>query len=184
MSILSDRDIIKKISQNEISVTPFNGERVQPCSYDVALGSRFITFHKTDDVYDPIAVDKFRASYWIKNDTDVEDGWAVLGPQEFMLAHTVEKFRFGSNIAGRLEGKSSLGRCGLCIHATAGFFDPGFEGTGTLELFNMAPYPIKLTPGMLIAQMSFVYTSSTVKHPYSTKGRYQDQEVPTASKGV
>ncbi len=51
-------------------------------------------------------------------------------------------------IAGRLEGKSSLGRLGLLTHSTAGFIDPGFSGHITLELSNVANLPVKLFPGM------------------------------------
>ena len=51
------------------------------------------------------------------------------------------------DLAGRLEGKSSLGRLGLLTHSTAGFIDPGFTGHITLELSNVANLPITLWPG-------------------------------------
>ena len=56
----------------------------------------------------------------------------------------------------RIEGKSSLGRLGLIVHATAGFVDPGFSGTLTLEITNLTRVPIILWPGKPIAQLSFM----------------------------
>ena len=57
-----------------------------------------------------------------------------LHPGEFVLGATLEKFTLPAHLAGRLEGKSSLGRLGLLTHSTAGFIDPGFSGHITLEL--------------------------------------------------
>jgi len=79
---------------------------------------------------------------------------------------------------------SSLGRLGLLIHSTAGYVDPGWKGTLTLELSNVANLPIALYFGMRIGQISFFEMSSAVERPYGSKGlgsRYQGQSVPTAS---
>ncbi len=79
---------------------------------------------------------------------------------------------------------SSLGRLGLLIHSTAGYVDPGWKGTLTLELSNVANLPIALYYGMRIGQISFFEMSSPVERPYGSKGlgsRYQGQSVPTAS---
>ena len=79
---------------------------------------------------------------------------------------------------------SSLGRLGLLIHSTAGYVDPGWKGTLTLELSNVANLPIALYFGMRIGQISFFEMSSPVERPYGSKGlgsRYQGQSVPTAS---
>ena len=79
---------------------------------------------------------------------------------------------------------SSLGRLGLLIHSTAGYVDPGWKGTLTLELSNVANLPIALYFGMRIGQISFFEMSSTVERPYGSKGlgsRYQGQSAPTAS---
>ena len=85
----------------------------------------------------------------------------------------------------RLEGKSSLGRLGLLIHSTAGYVDPGWEGTLTLELSNVANLPILLTPGMQIGQISFSQMSTAVDRPYGHPelgSRYQGQHEATPSK--
>ena len=77
-----------------------------------------------------------------------------------------------------------MGRLGLLIHSTAGYVDPGWKGTLTLELCNVANLPIALYFGMRIGQISFFEMSSAVERPYGSKGlgsRYQGQSVPTAS---
>ena len=83
------------------------------------------------------------------------------------------------DLVARLEGKSSLGRLGLLIHSTAGYIDPGFDGTITLELSNVARLPISIYPGMAIGQISFLQMTTPVEHPY--RGKYQGQSGPTAS---
>jgi hypothetical protein len=89
------------------------------------------------------------------------------------------------SLAGRLEGKSSLGRLGLLVHATAGFFDPGFSGQGTLELSNVANLPLRLWPGMKIGQLCVFQMCSPSRFPYGSAAygsRYQDQRGPTPSR--
>ncbi len=79
---------------------------------------------------------------------------------------------------------SSLGRLGLLIHSTAGYVDPGWKGTLTLELSNVANLPIALYSGMRIGQISFFRMSSPVERPYGSKAlgsKYQGQSEPTAS---
>ena len=88
-------------------------------------------------------------------------------------------------MAGRLEGKSSLGRLGLLTHSTAGFIDPGFSGHVTLELSNVANLPIRLWPGMKVGQLCLFRLSSPSENPYGSPvygSRYQDQRGPTPSR--
>ena len=81
----------------------------------------------------------------------------------------------------RLEGKSSLGRLGLIVHATAGYIDPGFDGNITLELSNVANLPIRLYPGMKVGQISFFAMSTPADRPYGHPGlgsKYKGQTAP------
>ena len=71
----------------------------------------------------------------------------VIHPGEFVLGRTGESVELPDDIVARIEGKSSLGRLGLIVHATAGFVDPGFKGTLTLEITNLTRVPIKLCAG-------------------------------------
>jgi dCTP deaminase len=78
-----------------------------------------------------------------------------------------------------------LGRLGLIVHATAGFCDPGWKGTLTLELNNLTRVPIKLYPGLLIAQLSFMTLDSAAQRPYGSPGlgsHYQGQMAATESR--
>jgi dCTP deaminase len=117
---------------------------------------------------------------------EIEEGHAlVLHPGEFVLGATAERIRIGNDLVGRLEGKSSLGRLGLLIHSTAGFIDPGFEGTVTLELSNVATLPIKIYPGMRIGQISFLQMTTEAERPYGSgelASKYQGQMGPTPSR--
>jgi dCTP deaminase len=109
----------------------------------------------------------------------------ILHPGEFVLGSTYETVSLPDDLAGRLEGKSSLGRLGLLTHSTAGFIDPGFTGHVTLELSNVATLPIKLWPGMKIGQLCLMRMTSAAEHPYGSAkagSRYQGQRGPTPSR--
>ena len=95
-----------------------------------------------------------------------------LRPLEFALGVTVEHIVVPDDLVARLDGKSSLGRVGLLIHATAGLVDPGWEGRLTLELMNLAPFPITLFAGMKIGQISFIQMTSPVDTPYGQPARW------------
>jgi deoxycytidine triphosphate deaminase len=80
---------------------------------------------------------------------------------------------------------SSLGRLGLIVHATAGFCDPGWKGTLTLELNNLTRVPIILHPGLLIAQLSFMTLDAPALRPYGSEtlgSHYQGQVAATESR--
>lgn len=82
----------------------------------------------------------------------------TLKPNEFVLAKTIERVDFPM-IPGefchsaRVEGKSSLARCGLIVHFTAPTIHAGFNGTITLEMMNFGPMNFLLFPGMYICQL-------------------------------
>ena len=181
-ALLSDRDILAALDAGRIALDPFDSALVQPSSVDVRLHRFFRLFenHKYSHI-DP-AEDQPELTRLVE--VDVGDAF-VLHPGEFVLASTVEQVTLGSDIAARVEGKSSLGRLGLLTHATAGFVDPGFTGHVTLELSNVATLPIKLWPGMKIGQLCFFQLSSPAEFPYGSGelgSHYQGQRGPTASR--
>lgn len=101
----------------------------------------------------------------------------VIGPREFILLETDLTFDVPNNLAVYIEGKSTVGRTGLFV-VNAGFVEPGFQGTITLELFNSAPFPILLVGGDLIAQAVAIKGSRATQYPYGKVGlrsRYQGQ---------
>jgi dCTP deaminase len=155
---------------------------IQPSSVDVRLDKFFRVFenHKYS-VIDP-STEQAELTREVIAEGDEP---FILHPGEFVLASTYEVITLPDDIAGRLEGKSSLGRLGLLTHSTAGFIDPGFSGHITLELSNVANLPVKLFPGMKIGQLCLIKLSSPAEHPYGSEkygSRYQGQRGPTASR--
>jgi dCTP deaminase len=109
----------------------------------------------------------------------------VIHPGEFCLGRTLEWVELPDDIVARIEGKSSIGRLGLIVHATAGFCDPGWQGTLTLELNNLTRIPIKLYPGLPIAQLSFMTLDRPAARPYGSPelgSHYQGQRAATESR--
>lgn len=103
----------------------------------------------------------------------------LLRPGQFALASTREYVRIPPNMTAIVEGRSSLGRRGLLIHITAGYIDPGFEGNITLELLNVSPWTIELTPGERVCQVHF-HMGEPAANPYC--GKYQGQRGVTESR--
>jgi dCTP deaminase len=180
--LLSDRDLIDELKAGQLQLEPFDPALVQPSSIDVRLDRFFRVFN--NHLYTHI--DPAQQQDDLTAMVEVADGQPfVLHPGEFVLASTLEVITLGDQLAGRLEGKSSLGRLGLLTHSTAGFIDPGFSGHVTLELSNVANLPITLWPGMKIGQLCIFRLSSPAEHPYGAAvygSRYQGQRGPTASR--
>lgn len=97
-----------------------------------------------------------------------------LAPGQFVLGSSLERVKLPDFMVARIEGKSTLARWGLMVHVTAGFVDPGFEGNLTLELYNVGPFEILLTPAMAISQLSFDVMRNRATKPY--RGKYQGSE--------
>ena len=162
MSVLSNRDIMSAHDAREIEVSPYEPEsRLQACSYDLVLHPNLRVL-PAEDSFSRLRnrVVDFRSGVdqvvdWYENLSMPEGEGYVLAPGQFALALTHEVVHIGNTILGRLEGRSSVGRHGLIVHATAGYIDAGWTGRITLELSNLAPYSIVLFPGMQIAQISF-----------------------------
>jgi len=180
--LLSDRDIKAELGAGRIALEPYEAAMVQPSSIDVRLDRFFRLFDNHKYPFIDPAIDQPELTRFVEVDPDQA---FILHPGEFVLASTFEVVSLPDDVAGRLEGKSSLGRLGLLTHSTAGFIDPGFSGHVTLELSNVATLPIKLWPGMKIGQLCLFRTSSPAEHPYGSSvygSRYQDQRGPTPSR--
>jgi dCTP deaminase len=162
--LLSDRDIRSEISAGRVGVEPFHEAMIQPSSVDVRLDKFFRVFenHKYS-VIDP-SLEQPELTREV-----IADGAEpfILHPGEFVLASTYEVITLPDDIAGRLEGKSSLGRLGLLTHS------------------NVANLPVKLFAGMKIGQLCLIKLSSPAEHPYGSEkygSRYQGQRGPTPSR--
>ena len=180
--LLSDRDLAAELAAGRLVVEPYDAKMLQPSSIDVRLDRYFRVFDNTRYTHIDPSVRQDELTSLVE--ANGEEPF-VLHPGEFVLGSTFESVTLPDDLAGRLEGKSSLGRLGLLTHSTAGFIDPGFTGHITLELSNVANLPITLWAGMKIGQLCLFRLSSPAEHPYGSAqagSRYQGQRGPTPSK--
>lgn len=151
--ILSDKDIKKAIKDGDLTfrekILP---EQIEAASIDLKLGPIFKTFQTSKesllDLKKGIDFNKL-----MHTQTLAKGEGFILHPNRFVLVSSKEYMKLSNRIAVRAEGKSSLARMGLLVH-TAGFVDPGFEGTLTLEISNQAEIPIMLYSDMYICQIA------------------------------
>lgn len=174
--ILSDVDLLDAIADGSLVIDPFDESRLQPSSIDLTMDSRVkvLLGSPRSEMVDP------REDNSDLMQSVVLDEAFDLQPGTFALASTAEVVKISNRHVGRVEGKSSLARLGLLVHATAGYIDPGFHGQITLELSNLLPMAIKLYAGMPIAQLAVMQMTSPARHPYA--GKYQGQSGPQQSR--
>jgi dCTP deaminase len=182
--ILSDRDIKAALASGRIVIEPLDDPdmQIQPASVDLRLGTHFLVFKHAKKAYiNPLADD---ATEYTEEVEVAADEPFILHPGEFMLGTTMERVELPDDLVGRVDGRSSIGRLAIMIHATAGYVDPGYRGQVTLELSNVGKMPVLLFPGMRVCQISFEPMTSTADRPYgSGRGsKYQDQSGPTPSR--
>jgi dCTP deaminase len=181
-SVLSDGTIMRLVEQRRVRIEPWDPALVQPASVDLRLGDSFRVFHN----YKVTAIDLRDPPSGLTERIQIsEDEPFVIHPGEFCLGRTLEHVELPDDIVARLEGKSSIGRLGLIVHATAGFCDPGWRGTLTLELNNLTRVPIRLYPGLPIAQLSFMALDAPALRPYGHEAlgsHYQGQVEATESR--
>ncbi|HUF52652.1 MAG TPA: dCTP deaminase [Dehalococcoidia bacterium] len=182
MTVLSDKTIREEMAAGRIGVEPLDDGLIQPASIDLRLHNEMRVFRVTSrpyiDVREP--VDDLTELIQI-----AEDEPFIIQPGTFFLGSTLETITLPDDIVARVDGKSSLGRLGLLVHATAGYVDPGWTGRLTLELSNQSQMPIALYYGMRVAQISFLRMSTPVERPYGSPelgSKYQGQTGPTASR--
>lgn len=176
--LLSDIQIMRRLVEEDeqcIFVSPLVNPAAQigPSSLDVHLGVEIKVPIAADETHVDLTKTETNASRGMKP-SHVRvlrlgvDGAFVLHPGEFTLASTLEFIRLPRDIAARLEGRSSLARLGVSVHATAGFVDPGFEGQLTFELTNVSKLPVRLKPGLRLAQLCF-FKISACQVPYDVR---------------
>jgi dCTP deaminase len=183
--ILSDRDILARLESGDLRIEPLAdpATQVQPASVDLRLGTEFLEFQRAN--ISCIHPDRSAEVAEYVDETHVPEGDEfVLHPGDFVLGSTVERIAVPDDLVAHVEGRSSLGRLAVVIHATAGLADPGFEGHVTLELSNLGTAPVALSPGMRISQITFTELSSPAERPYGAErgSKYQDQTGPQASR--
>lgn len=172
------KDLISTVNLIDAEKSTNDAVYVGPSSLDLHLDNKAKILRKpshgwlVDPIHitDPALIGRF----------DEYNGWddITIFPGEFYILHTKEYLRFPKDLAGFIQGRSSLARLGINIHA-AGFFDPGFEGTATLEVTNFTSVPIIIPQNTRIAQMVFMRAEG-VDIDYSQKKdhKYLGQNEP------
>ncbi len=167
--MLSSTTITRLLDSGVLTVTPLSAGAIQPASVEMHLYGDVLrdvglpTEHRDDRITDTV----------------------LLKPGEFALARTTELVGIPAHLVARVEGKSSWARRGLLVHITAGFIDPGFCGTITLELANLSARPLELPVGCAIAQLSILELDTPPLVPYgdeSLGSHYQHQVNTTTAK--
>lgn len=183
--ILSDTDLEQRLARGDLVVDPIDDPelQIQPASIDLRLGPEFV-LHRQPlvpflDARDAQSIER----HVERIEVAPGDGF-ILQPGAFALGTTVERVRVPPDLVARVEGRSSIGRLAIIVHATAGFIDPGFEGQITLELSNLGRCAVKLYPGMRISQIVFHEMKSPAARPYGAArgSKYQGQSGPVASR--
>ncbi|WP_256684668.1 dCTP deaminase [Halococcus qingdaonensis] len=183
--ILADGDIRRRLDTGELVIEPLADPelQIQPASVDLRLGREFLEFQRTNiPCIHPNSENE--VDEYVTETVVDEGGEFILHPGDFVLGTTVEHVGVPDDLIARVEGRSSLGRLAIVIHATAGIVDPGYQGQVTLELSNLGTAPVALTPGMRISQVIFTELKNAAEVPYGDErgSKYQGQVGPQASK--
>ena len=172
--IVSRETLQELIAAGEVVVEPLDPDHMQPASIDLTLGTHFLKVDENS--IDRITLDSELRYLDLHTGADEE---IVIPPLSFLLAVTRERIRLPANMTAFVEGRSSIGRIGLFIQ-NAGWVDPGFDGTITLELFNANRLPIRLRAGRRICQIVFAQLDRSTTRPY--QGKYQHQSAAVGSR--
>ena len=159
--IISGLEIKKRIG-SDIIIDPYDEKRINPNSYNLSLHNELLVYKdntldmKKENLSEPVIIP--------------ESGF-LIEPGKLYLGRTVE-FTSTQNLVPMLEGRSSVGRLGLCIHVTAGFGDVGFAGYWTLEIFCIQP--VIIYPFVQICQI--YYHSIEGEYEKYISGKYQNNK--------
>jgi dCTP deaminase len=202
--ILSDGDIRRRLEKGDLVVEPLDDPelQIQPASLDMRLGREFLEFkntnlpciHPTSGAEMGEYVTKTKVGHpgqsqlteWAEEEPDrtIEQDEFILHPGDFVLGTTKERVEIPDDLIAHVEGRSSLGRLAIVVHATAGIVDPGYNGQITLELSNLGKAPVALKPDMRISQLTFTELKNRAEVPYGAErgSKYQGQTGPQASR--
>lgn len=159
--VLSDREIIRELLIGKLKISPITNanEQIGSSSIDLRLGTEFRYLKVVKQTHFNLEGTVEQIENQIEQYSEIVHIQPlepfILHPGDFVLASTLEYIVLPSYLTARLEGRSTWGRVGLQIHSTAGFVDPGFQGSLTFELNNLGKLPLPLYPGTRISQLSF-----------------------------
>lgn len=156
--ILSGRDIRANVG-TKIIIEPFDVASVNANSYNLHLHHELL-------VYEEVVLDMKRNNR-VRRLTVPEDG-LVLAANQLYLGRTIE-YTETHDLVPMIEGRSSIGRLGMCVHVTAGIGDVGYCGHWTLEIFAL--HPVRVYPNVSICQI--FYQTVSPSHDDYASDKYQ-----------
>lgn len=167
--LVGKRELRRLLQERKLLIEPLLApSQVDNTGIDLRLDCFFREFVRTEHAYVSPAensnetvlreIEPFRDSFFLQ-------------PGEFALAQSLEYLALPNNLLAMLNGRSSLGRRGLVVHATANIVDPGWVGHLVFELANLGTMPIQLTPLLRVAKLIFLRTQEV--GPYG--GQYSGQ---------
>ena len=187
---LCDADIENHLDDGRIKIMPRpEAARIAGASVDLTLSGKFriFDFHAAPviDLGGPRAELDAQVERITRAEVVIAEGEAFyLHPGELALGATIEEIELPDNIAGWINGRSSLARLGLMVHITAHGVDPGFAGPLVLEFYNAGKVPLALRPGMRICSISFEPLSGHAVRPYNKRAdaKYLHQQGAAGSR--
>jgi|TARA_Y100000310_G_scaffold200493_1_gene200552 dCTP deaminase len=164
--ILTGEEIKKQVRKGNIIIKPFNQKNITTNSYDLTLGSEYLTY--INKILDPAIENKYKIKKIPKKGLLLKKG-------DFILGHSKEIVG-SKKLVPLIHAKSGIARLGLFVHITADLIDLGSIGNVTFQLY--ATKNIKLYPGMLIGQISFWVPKGKIVLYH---GKYQNSIGPKPS---
>lgn len=155
--LLSDGEIRESVESGHLVIEPFSADNLQSASIDLRLYPellvqpsvhvRGITLNSQE-----LNISDHLSRYSEREDISGTRRWRF-APGGFVIGQTLEIIGLPFDLAGRVEGRSRLARLGVGVHITAPKIDPGFRNRVTLEMFNIGPWTVELTGGMVICTL-------------------------------
>jgi dCTP deaminase len=177
MAIKSDR-WIRKMAQEHDMISPFNEKQMRDgvisyglssYGYDLRVADEFKIF--TNVNFATVDPKHFDEKSFVTVQTDV----AIIPPNSFALARSVEYFKIPRDVLTICVGKSTYARCGIIVNVTP--FEPEWEGFVTLEISNTTPLPAKIYANEGLCQILFFQSDEPCEVSYADKkGKYQGQK--------
>lgn len=188
MGLLSRSAIRRRLAEGSLTIDPppslddFGSDSV-----DVHLGHEFVEWKRRKGA--TLTVSTWDAAFNYLDHAEGESepmhldgsGVVTLRPHSFCLAQLRQYTKLPNDLAMHIQGKSTHARLGIMIHLTAPHAHAGWQGTLTLEIYNLGPFNFEMKPGMAIGQLTF-WTIVEPEQSDLPVGQFQGQQSPTGSK--
>lgn len=160
------------MASGDIRIEPFYDSALGPASYDVSLGSKFRIFDKLDEFID-IRDESFDPAVY-GDLIDTNGGPIEIMPGQLVLGITRERITLSERVMGWISGRSRFARIGLLVHVSSNIIQPGVSNHQILEIVNLNPRPVRLWPGVRIAQVVFEEVRDAEEGKVDRRYFYQD----------